>query len=471
MELTGAIQEALLCILCFDKGKKGSAYVKSLVPPQSFDKFFREIATIAVKYIEQYKKPPGDHTRDLVDTLKKRDPESKDIYERLYRSMLVTRKGINREYVLGDAIKFRRYQRCRSILQKGTESLNSNSENCVDEMEAILSSVTKPIDKIDIHSRGLLLNDPKQSLAFLDRADTDSFRTGIKEFDAIGACPLRGGSFLYLAGGNSGKTQFCTHIGKIGLLDRAKVLHISLEMDKQQLAARYMQSLFAITRREAQKLVTHHFDHDKGGRFTGTDKIVIKNRPSFKDSSIKSHLRNRITKVLGHKPPLIIESFPTGTLTCDHLRAYLDFLENAQSFIPDILIVDYPELMKLDAKNFRIDISRTHVELRGIVQERQCALVIPSQSSVDGDNAKRLSRKHMAESKDKYNTADIAIAYNQTEAEEQRGLARLESIKVRNEEKHTTVLISQSYAMGQYCLDSTRMSNIYMETIMNSKEE
>lgn len=472
MELSAATQEALLCLICFDNTKQGGRLVKTLVPPQSFDKFFREIAIEASKYIDAYKKVPGEHTLDLIRGLMRRDKEAKATYETLWRSMLNTKEGLNREYVVSHAVDFRRHQRCKGILAKALESLDAEGEGYLDQTEAFLASVTKPIAGAELLRPGLVLNNVKEALAFLTTKHVDSYPLGIKEFDDVGVSPFRGGSFLYFAPGNSGKSWFCIHMGKQGLMNRARVLHITLEMSEVEVAGRYIQSLFSVTKREGQKIAAHHFTRDHGGRFTGLDKIIIKGRPSIKDDNIYGVLHKKVVRLLTNKPKIIVRGFPSGMLTIDQLRATLDNLEATERFIPDILIVDYPELMKLDSKNFRIDIGRTHVDLRGLAQERNVALIHVSQANTEGFSAKRLQVKHMAEDRSKFNTADTVMTYSQTRAELEFGLARMESLKVRNEAKNNIVLISQAYAIGQYCYDSARMSdNAYWSQFAAEEEE
>jgi DNA primase len=65
----------------------------------------------------------------------------------------------------------------------------------------------------------------------------------------------------------------------------------------------------------------------------------------------------------------------------------------------------------------------------------------------------------------KVNTADTVLTYSQTEQEHRVRMARLYVDYARNAERGTTILMSQSYATGQYVLDSALMQNVYWERL------
>jgi len=157
------------------------------------------------------------------------------------------------------------------------------------------------------------------------------------------------------------------------------------------------------------------------------------------------------------KPQLIIKEFPTGSLSIQKLRAYLDNLEGYYNFIPDIILLDYLDLMDIDVDKLRIDLGRTAVELRGIAIERNLAMVTVAQSNRAGEDKAWLTRKNLGEDYSKVKTADVLITYNQLKHEKANGLARLFIDKGRNNKDGDAVLISQNYSLGQFCLDSGRI--------------
>ena len=463
MELSSLIQESLVCLLCFDR--QASSQLVSFVEVGWLDPFYKQIGQAAIDYHHKYRKPPGEHTLDIIESLIARDEESSSIYRRIYRSMLSVKDELNREYVLSKIQPFARYQRCMSSMTKALDLLKkSKADPDVDGAESVLAAVSTPLEGVGSFDAGITLNDPAQVLNVLSVSDAEIFLTGIKEIDKAYASPFRGGNHLFMAPSGRGKSMWAVNCGKFGLLSRAKVLHITLELSARKTALRYLQSLFARTKREAEEVTLQYFSKDKDGSFLRMARPRREKRPGLLDSG--SNIQKKIKEILRHKPRLLIKQFPTGQLTTDKLRSYLDNLERVEKFSPDMMIVDYPDLMKLDPKNERVELARIHVELRGIAVERNLALINITQANRPAYGVRLLRESHVAGSIEKFNCADTVVTYNQTPAELSRGLARLHVLKIRDEEGNLVSLISQAYKIGQFCLDSVRMdSKRYWESI------
>ena len=264
---------------------------------------------------------------------------------------------------------------------------------------------------------------------------------------------------------NSGKSWFCVHVGRQALLQKAKVVHISLEMSERELLGRYYQNFFGIaTRPDLYTKATLEFDELE--RLTGFKVKRSKPRLDYGDPGIRKYLRSKVQTWGTRFKRLVIKEFPSGTLTMDALRGYLDYLELVEKFIPNVLIVDYPDLFALKSNDYRLALGRIFVELRGLGSERNLAVVAPTQSGRSSIGAKRVSSANVTEDISKVFTADLVLAYSQTNAEEKLGLARLSVEHARNAPKGSVILLSQSYSTGQYVLESAALtSNAYWEKL------
>jgi len=167
------------------------------------------------------------------------------------------------------------------------------------------------------------------------------------------------------------------------------------------------------------------------------------------------------------RAPLIIKSFPAGMLTVPMLRAYLDGLERFEGVQPGLVIVDMPVLMQNDANNLRVTLGQTTMMLRGIGQERNCAVVALYQGNRESESARLVTGAMAAEDISVLAHSDVVMTYSQTPAEYKLGMARLFAEKARTEHAKQTVLITQAYAVGQFVLDSTllRDSEDYWEML------
>jgi hypothetical protein len=183
------------------------------------------------------------------------------------------------------------------------------------------------------------------------------------------------------------------------------------------------------------------------------DDIILNDRPSLRDDNIRAMLAAKLER---HKKRgvILVKQFPTGQLTMRGLNAYLEQVESIKGIIPEVIILDYPDLMSYDAANTRAEIGKIYKDLRGIAVERNCFMVEASQVNRDAESAKLVTRKNTSEDFSKIFTSDVIITYSQTPGERKLGLARLHVDKCREDENSkagSTFVISQAYAIGQFC--------------------
>lgn len=450
MQLTAAIQESLLAILCYDDTPSGARFVRSLVQAEHFDSYYREIAEAAHSFIDRFEKPPGEHTLDLIDDLCRKYEDSAEFYKRIFTSLEITKDEINRDFVLSKANLFVREQRLKVAIGESIDLLSRGEEGDVEEAEALVRAA---LDATSVNfDHGLMLGSV-ESLRFLDEDYTESMPTGIPAFDDLGHGPAPGQLLLFSALYGKGKSWFLVHLAKQALLARRRVLYITLEMSEDEVAKRLYQSIFSVSKRPG-RFTKQRFVKDEKGKATQFEEQEMRKRPDFKMKKIKRLLQDKAARL---KTPLIIKQFPTGSLTPRELEAYMENLEGAKGFIPHLVLVDYADLMTTDAANYRRSLSSVYVALRGIAVKRNVAVATASQLNREAIGSKKATGGNLAESLDKAHTADVHIVYNQTDAEKALNLARLYLDKGRGEKDRFTVLIAQQYGLGQFCLDSALM--------------
>jgi replicative DNA helicase len=310
-------------------------------------------------------------------------------------------------------------------------------------------------------SEGIWFADEEAMTAFMDVSDEDRFPLGIEELDRLGVQPARGAMFLLIAPPKKGKSWFLVHAGKTGLQYRKNVLHISLENSAKLTAQRYLQSMFALKQNEGTSVKVARMQRKHGDRVDNieVEELVKSAGGSPLRAATLAHKQAIIKKMKAFKKRarLRIEFFPSGTLTMGMLNALLDKLDRVDGFKPDMLILDYPDLMAIDRKNLRIDLGSIFVQLRGVAGQRNFALVTATQGGREGALAHTVNTTHVSEDFSKVMTADVIVTYSQTAKEKKSGLARLFVALSRISKDGFIILISQAYAIGQFCLDSTFM--------------
>ncbi len=449
-----ALQENFVVLLSYSD--QHCTTIRNLIEPEFWGGPYREIARRIYEYVDRFKKAPKDHIADLMaDKLDAKNQREASLYEDILLSIRDQHETINSEYVMSQLESFIKRQSLRTIAIDLAKALQRDTDDSLEEAEALINASRH--QAASVFDPGLRLSNLDRVLDFLDQ-DTQCFPTGIPELDKRGFGPNRKELWLYIAAAKRGKTWMLIQLAKMAVIHRLKVCHISLEMSEDRSAQRYMQAFFALSKRNEKNIVTT-FERDQLGRLSGFGEKEIKPRLHMQDPHIRKKLEKRIVK-FGSRllDNILVKQFPTGSLTVRQLEGYLDGLESNERFTPDLLIVDYPDLMKLDKNNYRLAIDEVYKELRGLGVTRNMAVAVVSQSHRSAANAKHVDGSNVAEAYSKVAHADIVITYNQTTAEKSLNLARLYVANGRNDEDKITIVISQNYAMGTFVVDSVLMS-------------
>ncbi len=447
------LQYNLLTLLCYD-GDRGKI-IRNSIDIDLFEDDFKTVAERAYDYIEKHDAVPGDHISDVChDLLNEGDEKQIKSFERLIDGIWESRNGINGEYVMTQLSAFTRKQHMKSGIIQAAELLqSSDDEESLDHAEEILSESMRR--RLDLFNPGFRLSDLGKGLEAL-KSIGDSFPTGIQSFDHRGLGPIRKGLHLFIAPPKKGKTWWLVNLGKRAIMHRKKVCHISLEMSDSLMMLRYYQALFSMSKKKGNYPQTL-FERDIDNDLEGFDRMIQKPKLAFDNPKIESLLGAKIDRWGIRLDRLIVKEFPTGDLTVPQLEAYLDGLEATTGFVPDMLIVDYADLMSINSTNYRVDLGKIYKDLRGVGVKKNIAVATASQSNRVGADSKKVTSTNVAEDFSKIATADAVITYNQTAEEKQLGLARLYVSEARSDEDKFSVVITQNYALGQFVLDSVYM--------------
>lgn len=467
-KLTGPIQESVLTLICMDD-KKGSI-AANIIDVSLFEPPYDDIAARAIEYRRKFKKPPGEaHLDDLFDHILS-DPKNKKlrIYQQVLGAILELAKGLNADYTLSRVNEFMRRQNLKAAILDAAERFQRGGDEVLADAEGILLNALK--FKPNDVDRGIYLSD-KKGIDFLTRHSVADYYLGIPEFDRRGIGLTRGEAVGLMAPKGRGKTWGCVHVGTMVVLQGGKVLHVSLEMKDERIVPRYLRRFFAIAKRKEQYRRTY-FELDDLDRVVGFKSKLGHPRLSLRDPNIESKVARKMQDLGTRLNHLHIKSFPTSRLTTAQLSAYMDNLEASDGFVPDVLILDYPKLMRLDRRQeLRIGLGLQMEELRGICGERNICGFFPLQGTRETEDVKLITGKHIGEDYSLGQTLDTLITYNQTKAEKELGLARLYVDKARSDEDGFTVLITQDYETGQFCKQSAFMPNTYWSLLKSQNGE
>jgi len=145
---------------------------------------------------------------------------------------------------------------------------------------------------------------------------------------------------------------------------------------------------------------------------------------------------------------LVIKEFPTGQASINAIRSLLVQLKNYNDFEPDVLVVDYLELMRptREIQQEYLAQQRIAEELRGLGVEFGFLVWTATQTNRMGRTVKVITDAELGDSYGKIRTCDFAISLNQTEEEFDQGTMRAFVIKSRNGKPRFIVPMTVDYS-------------------------
>jgi hypothetical protein len=388
----------------------------------------------------------GSKTRDLLK-------------KQLLPELFAESESLNAAYAATRVNDFVRRQTLKAAVVEASDKFAAqDNENLAGEVEAVFRKALSV--KQSTYKAGTFLNDPS-AFRYVDERQ-DIIPLGIPVLDRLGIGLIAKQVILYIGPKGSGKTWFCIHCGKQALLQGLKVVHYSHEMGEEEVIPRYYQSLFAAAR-TSELYPKSLLEFDEIGRLSGFRTRLVKPKLSFSDPGARKLLRAKMKSFGSRFGNLIVKEFPTGLATVADITNHLDYLEEVEGFVPNVMIVDYPKLLKTDRNNIRVDIGRNVEELRGVCVIRNLAGVFPHQGTRETIGAKKVKSSQAGEDISVVQTADTILAFSKTKEEERRNLGRLSVEHARRARGGEVVLLSQSYDTGQYVLNSASMQKAYWE--------
>ena len=131
---------------------------------------------------------------------------------------------------------------------------------------------------------------------------------------------------------------------------------------------------------------------------------------------------------------LIVKEYPTRSASIQTIKNHLEKMKN-QDFIPDMIIVDYADLLKPEGSSKeekRHQLESIYEELRGISQEIGCPLWTASQTNRSGLNAEVITMEAISEAFNKCFVADFIFSVSRTIEDKGTNGGRIFVAKNRN---------------------------------------
>lgn len=228
-----------------------------------------------------------------------------------------------------------------------------------------------------------------------------TFSTGIKWLDKmLDGGVMVNGKALYIvsAATNVGKSVILTNLACNALAQNKKVVIFTLEMSEQVYGKRVSSCL---------------------------TKIPLK--------SLKENTENLVQSVRQYKDlhsegKLLIKEYPTRSATVSMLKAYLTKLQQQKQFVPDLIVVDYLNLLKpsVVTGNSYMDIKSITEELRGLTYSfNGIPIFSATQLNRSGYGQGNPGIETTSESMGLSHTADVQLSLWADDTDKELGILRL----------------------------------------------
>ena len=254
---------------------------------------------------------------------------------------------------------------------------------------------------------------------------------GITEVDEKLNGGLKAGQLgIFMGGTGAGKSIALPHCGKAAIIRGYKVLHYTFELDEDEVATRY------------------------DANWTATPVHDLRSQAK----KVQTELEGLHSK---YDNSLIIKYFPTRTASVNSLKSHYNQLK-AQGFIPDMIIVDYGDLLKPTTtyNDEYSDLGAIFADLRGWAGELEVPMWTATQVNRTGMNSEIVDIDHIGDSLKKAQIADVLIAICCTREEIDMGVVRLFGAKNRNGPPKWVVPIKTAYDRMAFYVPGAPIPNI-----------
>lgn len=265
----------------------------------------------------------------------------------------------------------------------------------------------------------------------------DYFPLGIDKIDRAMHGGLSYGELeVPLAYSGIGKTFYVTQRGFLAVRSRRKCLHFVLEGGRAKQEDRY-EARFAAT----------VYKQVRSGDFDAATLALMR-----REYAVYRHA-------------LVLRGFANDNqawrVSMAEIHAELELLRKDHGWVPDMVIVDYGDLVHADGKDEREKQKNAFRQLKALADRRHgtshpgyavCApsqAVRPAQGADDKEHV--LRPRDVADCYEKVRTADALISINRTNYEKENDRARVHLGKYRDAEDGITVAVETDYDHGAFC--------------------
>ena len=451
--------------------------------------YIRKTIKWVMDYYTQYNDVPGESIKDIfIANKKKLKEEEFEILDTLIDDILTgyTEGSFNNDYITDQALNFFKTREL-SITANNIRYYLDRGE--IVEAEREIETYTR-ITKPNLEINGFIASEDAMNQTF-ENEDEISLLNLPKSLGKFMGTFQREWLVGISAPFKKGKTFLLGEFTKAAALSGLKVASFNLEMSLRNMRKRTYMSLTGASEVEGRTIFPC-FDcarnqSDSCNKEERMNRVRIpsafsaktKYKPCTycKDMDMDDYemaiwqeiidvpklnyylVKERITalKKLG-KASVWLECMPRFSASVEDIERKLDNLESIHNFVPDVLLIDYADILKSNDPGLKGVEKEDDVwmSLARIASARKMLVVVPTQLNKDSLDAKQIKTSHTAKWVGKLGHVDAMFALNQTPPEKELGLMRISILEHRHKDFNETenCYVLQKFSSGQAALDS-----------------
>jgi len=377
-------------------------------------KIFGRVFDVYKDMLDKYQKPPSEK---ILRGILEHKGEKPDVVDLLCADIFNPNpiSSVEKDYILDKVVTHARKQKMKASIEAAYGVVDTDEHFTDEKFQEVLTSLKDSI-KFSIDTElGVDLFDVDERYAKIALALQDKISSGYSQIDHY-----TGGGFArkelvaLTAPPGLGKTIWLVNLGYRFLLGGYNVVHYSMEMGEERLGLRYDGIASAVNIKTLEQM-------------QGIDDV----KAAYKKVKMVTKTR------------LKMKEFPTGAASAYDIEAHLDELELYHEFKPDVIIVDYGDIMKStkNAKSTYEEQGFIFRELRALGQKKNAVVLTATQSTrgslaEDGGTKDIVGMADVADSMEKNRILDLLFSVQQTREEKDEGKINLWIAKNRNGESN-----------------------------------
>lgn len=380
-------------------------YANKILPytkSEYFDGNYATIIDAIVKFYIEYKTTP---TRDelKIELTRKKGVTDKQLSEINDLLDSYTRDNSDRDWLVKSTEKFYKERSLTQAIINSANILEKRSQNTNEILAIVQQALSVSFDSNLGHDYFRNAEDRFE----MYHVKEDKIPTGMETFDKITLGGFSRKSLnCVIASSGAGKTLMMISTACNALRQGFNVLYLTLEMSEIRIGERMDANLLDLTIPSLSRVTLKQY----------TDRV--------EDLKRKKHGR------------LIIKEFPTSTASVLHFRNLLNELRLKEDFVPDLIVVDYINLMtssryKPGQTNSYGMVKAISEELRGLAVETNTAILTATQTNRSGFGNSDIEMTEVSDSIGLIFTLDMLFALIRTEALDQASQVMFKQLKNR----------------------------------------